>query len=866
MNDEVDEYLNSEIERLKSLSHTPAVTSGLTTTRVTYDGPIDSDVVFIGEAPGSEENYRGIPFVGSAGQLLDRCLRSSGIGRSEILIWNVFRQQPPGNDVGYFYKDKKKTVLTEEGQKHVDELRVWLYKLSKNRRELGIGPWLIVALGEVAMNHLTGKRGITKRRGSLYDCTLVPGFKVYTTYHPSHVNRLINTPEEVKLQGEKKKDSQNVLPVFMRDLARIKYLLDNPEHKNIERQLKIIRECSEGVAALDGLIDAAEEAENHDDPKIEVSIDIETFPHISGPILWCIGFAPSPSYAFTIPFLENQKFVWSTKQETLLLQAISRVFLHPWINKIFHSHYDVVVLGKTYGLRCFPGTYQDTMVAHQMNHPYLRKSLALCSSIYTWENYYKDEGKEALGNRNDTQEFIYNMKDCAVTREMWPIIKDESFQLGTNTNYETSMYVMPSLVEMEIRGVKIDQEKKQRLTIDFAQRAKDYEEKIKILIDDRTINLNSSCQLSKLFYNKLGCEEIYSRKTGSLTTDKDALNKLLKRYPTPTSTIHQVLVNLVEYRKFEKLSETYTSLSTDQEGRIHTSYGFVSTLRLSSSESSFGGGGNLQNIPVRTEEGRMVRELFIADEGKTLIACDLAGAEAREVAWLAGDERLINLFLEGWDVHWEKTKRIFSFPADLELHKDEMISDIYTGTAHKMKFYRDLGKTIVHAGNYLMGAEMLQIILIRQGVWLELSVCKKLLAADRAANPLTVKWQQDTIEEVKATRTLITALGDVRIFRGRLNNNLFRSAIAYRPQSVVGRITQIGIQKITDDLGKLDVDILLNVHDEVICQAPDEKVDEIIPMVQARMMLPHELRGRTLTIPTEVKIGKNWGSLKEYKI
>lgn len=842
----------------------------LETNFIPPDGPMDADILFLGEAPKNEENYRGIPFVGAAGQLLDRCLRGVGIARSEVLVWNIFHKQPPMNNVNYYYTDKTMTVLTEEGEAHIEKLRHWLFMLQKNKREMGIGPNIIVALGDLPLRHLTGKKGITKYRGSILNCTLVPGYLVYATFHPSFVNKLINEPEEVLL-GEKKKDAQNVLPLFMKDLERINYIAKNG-YTRPERKYKILTNLEEITERFKEIQDKANTVSIVHGKKgritsggVMLAIDIETLPTNNAPALWCIGFSSHPSEAFTIPFLKEQMFVWSIQQEAFIINEISKILLHPNIVKIFHSHYDMVVLGKLYNLRCAEGTYEDTMVAHQMNYPYLRKNLALCTSFYTWEPYYKDEGKTAMTGRNDVQEFIYNCKDCAVTREICSIIRKESFEIGTDTNYELSMYIMPSLIEMEIRGVKLDLERKDVLSKKFHQLAEDHEQKLKILAEERELNVNSPAQINKLLYVKLGCKPQYNKKSGKLTSDRDAINKLLKYHHNPGDPTYQILKNLIEFRKFGKLRDTYTSLTTDEEGRIRTSYNFVSTFRLSSSESSLGGGQNLQNIPVRSEEGKEVRRLFIADEGMTLIAGDLAGAEAREVAWLAGDERLINLFLEGWDVHWEKTKRIFNFFPELEYEKDTPIVDIFTGEAHTMKFYRDLGKTIVHAGNYGMGKEMLQTILIRQGVWLELTICEKLLKADKAANPLTVKWQNNTRDEITATRTLTTSLGDVRVFRGRLNDNLFRSAIAFRPQSTVGRLLQIATQRITDEFSP-QVQILMNVHDEIIFQVKDDLVDEIIPKVKKIMEIPHMVNGRELIIPVDFKIGKNWGDMKEYII
>ena len=103
-------------------------------------------------------------------------------------------------------------------------------------------------------------------------------------------------------------------------------------------------------------------------------------------------------------------------------------------------------------------------------------------------------------------------------------------------------------------------------------------------------------------------------------------------------------------------------MQLDLDGRVHTSYGFVSTWRNQSSESPFGNGGNLQNIPSKGEEGTLVRSLFAADEGKEMCKCDLGQAEARVVAWEARDVQRIQFYLDGRDVHWENARMLFGIP------------------------------------------------------------------------------------------------------------------------------------------------------------------------------------------------------------
>lgn len=823
----------------------------LLTNDIGPDGPLSAQICLIGEAPGEEEDIRLIPFIGAAGQLLNDSLRTVGLARGSILIHNVFTQQPPKNKIEYFFQDKKMTKLTWEGEEHVAKLKQWLQGLLRVREAGGEAPNIIGALGAKAMLVLTGKKRITKWRGSLLPCTLVPGFKVYPTFHPSYVNRLMNEPSEKILNAEKKKDQQNALPVFLRDLERIGSQSHTTDIVRPMREFEIAKTLTE-VSDFFKKYEGCE----------AMAVDIETFPAKSGPILWCIGFAPTPDYGFCIPILKDRKFYWSTKEEAMVWQMVSKLFLSK-TKKICHSFYDILNLGKRYGIRCQADTYEDTMHLHQMNFPYLRKSLALCVSIYTWEPYYKDENKDHLGKRTDGAEYIYNCRDCCVTREIWPVIVRDGLEGGTDKNQEITKYVSPSLVHMQLRGVRIDREKKGFLTIVFNKKANDYEQAIQIASGKPDLNVRSNVQMNSLLYAELECKAQYNHKTGKLSVDKDALNRLIKLYTSPGDTRYQILTNLIEFRKYAKLADTYTKMEIGADGRIYTSYGWITTFRLNSSKSSFGGGGNLQNIPVRTDEGKEIRRLFQADKGKILIASDLAQAEAREVVWAAKDTRLIDLFFKGWDVHWARTKTIFGFSEDLVYEPNAKVSDVYTGESHTMYFYRRLGKTIVHAGNYMMGPRMLQAILIREGVFISEKACKQLLQSNKNNNPLIVRWQQDTIEKVRLDRTLITPLGDRRVFRGRLNDSLFRSAVAYVPQSTVGRILQIAIQEIFDKFPYIDV--LLNVHDEVVAQIDkdNETIAQAMIDIRSCMERTHITGGREITIPCDFKIGLNWGDLKE---
>ena len=786
-----------------------------------------------------------------AGQLLNRSLRSAGLVRSDVLVNNVFCQRPPKNDVKYYFEHYP-TKLTWEGEEHLGRLKGWLEGLLRDRESGLLRPNLLVALGSEAMYFLTGMMKITKYRGSVLPCTLVPGFKVYVMFHPSYVNRLMNEPEE-RLQGQKKTQRLNALPLFLLDLQRVRMQMETPGLVRVKREVEVYKELGRLVEVLrrlgSGVVDA-------------VSVDIETIRTEVGPIVWCLGIGEGPGKAHVIPFIRQGRMVWSAKEEAIIWRELSLLFLNPEVKKVLHNGgYDLSILGRYYGIRLARNTYEDTMWCHQATFPYLMKGLDVLTSIYTWEPYYKEDGKWWDGRRiSDEAEYAYNGKDDCVTIEVWPHAVRRCNQLGMTVNYQRHLKVMPSLLGMMIKGVRVDVERKESLQREFREKAKSASDSVRSL-SGVSVNLSSPDQLQRLLYGYLGLPIQYNHKTKRPTTDKDAVNKLRKKVPTD-SDAGKILGAISDHRKFDKLASTYAEMEIEADGRVRTSYGFISTFRLSSSESHFGGGGNLQNIPVRTEEGRAIRELFIPDEGMVMLASDLEKAEAMVIAWLAGDLEMIEAFEKRDDVHWINAKKILGLPPELEYHKHEVFDLPLFGEAKEMYLLRQIGKTVEYADSYGMGPIMLQNILIREEIYVEQSVCKRLLDQRRRARPMVVQWQGGIRDEIRTTRRLVTPLGDVREFRGRLNDNLFRSAYSFIPQCTVGRILELAIQQLHEERPG-GFEPLLNVHDEVVGQVLPENLPQAMLGIRKAMERPIEINGRILKIPCDFKTGPNWGQLEE---
>jgi DNA polymerase-1 len=530
-----------------------------------------------------------------------------------------------------------------------------------------------------------------------------------------------------------------------------------------------------------------------------------------------------------------------------LLKRLSQFFLSDHI-KIFQGGlYDLSILARYWGLRCLEDTVEDTMVAHHAAYPHLPKGLDFQASVYTWEPYYKDDGKVWGSRVGDQALSIYHGKDLCVTREIWPILLQDNRQLGTWEGYKRSMSYYPSLLAMTLRGVKCDMEKKAKLGRVFKNSAREHLDAITELVGrEYKISTAYTKDLVQLLYVDMELAPQY--KDGKLTTNDAALLRLKKLYPK-----NEVLEHVRRRRMFLKFSNTYMNMEVGKDGRFHTSYNpaGTATWRLSSSESPFGGGGNLQNIPSRTEEGRKIRELFIADEGKILVAADYSQAEARVVAYLAGEQVEIEAFESGRDIHWLNA-------IDLELA---------TADEAPSKEKRDPAKNMKHGYNYEVGPRRLQAELLRYGYDFSYAQCRDSLEKIRMKRPMIEGWKRQIRTKIDTDRTLITPLGRKRVFYGRKGPDLYRKAIAFVPQSTVGELLCVSIREIHRELESTErlCEVLLNGHDEVVVQTDPSQIQRTIRRMRRLMEVPIEINGRMVVIPVDFKVGANWGEMESVK-
>ncbi len=250
----------------------------------------------------------------------------------------------------------------------------------------------------------------------------------------------------------------------------------------------------------------------------------------------------------------------------------------------------------------------------------------------------------------------YAAEDADITLRLWLTFKPQLHRAQVTRVYETlERPLVPVLAQMERHGILVDREVLSRMSNAFAQKMAGLEAEIHALAG-RSFNVGSPKQLGEILFDEMSLEGGKKGKTGAYATGADVLEDL--------ATEHELPARVLDWRQLSKLKSTYTDALQDHidpdTGRVHTSYmqAGASTGRLASSDP------NLQNIPIRSEEGRRIREAFIAPEGRTLVALDYSQIELRILAHVADIDALKEAFRQGHDIHAMTASEMFGVPMD----------------------------------------------------------------------------------------------------------------------------------------------------------------------------------------------------------
>lgn len=440
------------------------------------------------------------------------------------------------------------------------------------------------------------------------------------------------------------------------------------------------------------------------------------------------------------------------------------------------------------------------------------------------------------------REQVYNGLDCALTVEILEALLPQLDNVTAST-YAFSRALQGPVLEMGLRGVRIDVARKAEVIEEFYEKIDRLERQLDRLVLDGLsfpgFNWRSPADLQALFYGRLGIPP--RLKGGRPTCDRDALEKIGEY------TAAKIFVNhLTKMRDLQSKIKAMKNLGA----RAMTQYNIAGTVtgRFSSSFNAFGEGGNLQNIE---EE---IRSFFISDKGMKMAYLDAEQGESRVVGaieWnLFRDGKYLDT-CESGDLHTSVTRDVWpnlGWTGDPK-HDREIAEQLF----YRHYSYRFTSKKLGHGTNYdgqppTMATE----------TGLDLGIVREFQPLYFKAFPAHRQWHEEVRKAIRRDGNLISLAGRRRWFFGRRNDDkVIREAIAYDPQSSLADIVNHGMLRVWSER---DCELLMQGHDAIIVQYPEEREDEVIPRIRKQLRYPLELRhNRTLTIPYGCETGWNWG-------
>lgn len=795
---------------LEAISHTERCKMLINPTkRLCYpDGPKNAKIAFIGEAPGSEEEKLGRGFVGPSGQLLFKLAAGVGIIRNDCYVTNVVKERPKGNDISTFIQFKSgRAYPTAWYEAYEKDLHEELMQVSAN---------VFVAVGGVALYALTRKFAISKRRGSILEGMISANgktkvIKVIPIVHPAAALRQYTLMHTIGL-----------------DLKRVYEESAFPELRLPIRNIRIKPTYLDSLAFL----------KSCQESKL-VAFDIE----VMREEVSCISFAYSPYDIISIPFTSNGQDYFTPEQEIEIWKQIASIIESTQIVKVGQNIvFDTTFLFRKYGINP-QGVLEDTMIGQAIMYPDYPKGLDFITSMHTKEPYYKDEGKKHFKIGGSEEDFwLYNAKDSAVCFEALDRIKSDLDKINNISAYEVQCKLVKPLIYMQERGIRTNAEGLKVESEKIGKRIEELTQKLRE-VTGYDINPGSPAQVQHYFYKIKGEKPYLNRQTGRPTTDKNAIKRLSKKG-------YEEARILQEITSLTYLKSHYLDVTLDTDKRLRCSFNPVGTEsgRLSSSETIFGTGTNMQNLPME------FRKYLIADDDTMIYNIDLSQAENRVVAYISPEPNMMSAFENKIDLHKQTAGLIFG--KSWEEISDEAGSSEIGGGTFSERFW---GKKANHGLNYDLGYKTFAFL-----YEIPEADAKFIVERYHKAYPGVRNYHAWVRHQLSKNRTLENLFGRKRLFLDRWGDELFKSAYSFIPQSTVAEIiNRRGIIYIYYNQEMFrPVDLLLQVHDNIIFQMNYKKYSweaQAQCLILIKESLESELtwRGQNFSIPISLEVGMN---------
>ena len=548
-----------------------------------------------------------------------------------------------------------------------------------------------------------------------------------------------------------------------------------------------------------------------------------------------LSFAVSEHEAFYVPIPAN-------REEALRIVNIFKpLYEDPEILKVGQNiKYDLEVL-RNYNIH-LAGPMWDTMIAHYLIQPELRHNMDFLAEVYL--NYQTVHIDELIGPRGKSQRsmrdlsptdvYEYACEDADITLQLKNKLEQELKKYDCEKLfYEIEMPLMPVLAEMEMNGVRLDTESLAQTSKELTERMNDIEHEIYELAG-HSFNISSPRQVGDVLFGELKIvEKPKKTKTGQYVTSEEVLQQLHAKHP--------IVGKILDFRGLKKLLSTYVdnlpTLINRRTGHIHTSFNqcITATGRLSSSDP------NLQNIPVRGEDGKEIRKAFVPEPGCLFFSADYSQIELRVMAHLSGDEAMIEAFRNGYDVHAATAAKVYKKDIK-DVERDERTK------AKRANFGIIYGITVFGL------AERLDI---------SRDEARQLIDGYFETFPRVKDYMEQAKETARRQGYVTTLLGrrrylsDIKSANATVRGFAERNAINAPIQGTAADIIKVAMIRIFQRFQQEGIrsKMILQVHDELNFSVVPEEKEKVEHIVLEEMQNAFEMK---VPLVADSGFGKNW--------
>lgn len=550
-----------------------------------------------------------------------------------------------------------------------------------------------------------------------------------------------------------------------------------------------------------------------------------------------LAFSWEKGKGFYVPFPENQE------EAHALLEKFKPFFENSTIEKIGQNiKYDLKILGN-YGIEV-KGNLFDTMIAHYLINPDMRHNMDVLSETYLKyspkpiESLIGKKGKNQLSMRDVALEDIkeYATEDADITLQLKQHFQPILERVGTKKLFdEIEVPLIQVLADMEREGINLDKEFLKSMSNEMQKEIEAFENKIYEEAGEK-FNLASPKQLGDILFDKLkiGGAKQKKTKTGQYATGEEILSYLANE--------HQIVRDILEWRQLVKLKSTYVDALPGQvdkkTNRVHTDYmqTVAATGRLSSNNP------NLQNIPIRTERGRLIRKAFIArDENYTLLSADYSQIELRIIAALSGEDNMIAAFQNNEDIHRSTAAKVFNVSLE-EVTKEQR------SNAKTVNFGIIYGVSAFGLSNQtsLSRKESADLIDAYYQTYPKLKAYM--------SHQVDFAREHGYVETISGRRRYLKDINSANaVVRGAAERNAVNAPIQGSAADII-KIAMINIHKRLKE-ENFKSKMLLQVHDELVFDVHHSEIDKIQPMIKNEMENAFKM---AVPLEVEMGLGKDW--------